>query len=191
LASRTSPQARQTRDLFRQLREMKAERYAERGSVGMASRPSGWSVRGQENVDIPGASIVRLHDIKRRMGTKVDLFEDSSLYGFDRKKWETQLFEKFPLDVSKGFKHHIGSFIKTSSQKRAFLFSVQRKATEFQINSLIAVIESKTPPFIHVTTYIKRKVWEELYNINSLYSLKHFVQNSLKETRRVFLKVTW
>ena len=199
--SLTSEEALQERnmDLYYQLQQQKMELMEERdkrrerrmsGITGV-SGPSRWTNFAQQRVPISGHTIVRLQEIKRRMGTKVDLFHDSSIFGFERKKWESKLFEKFPLDVSEGFKQHIGRFIKTSSQKRAFLCTVQKKVTEFQLNALIAVIESKIPPFHHVTTFVKRKVWEEIYNMNSLYSLKHYIQQSLREVPRIFLKLTW
>ena len=84
---------------------------------------------------IPGYTIVRLNEIKRRMGTKVDLFDDSQSFGFNRKHWEKKLYEKFPIDFSEGFKQHLGSFIKTNfdDRKREFQFVVRRKATMFPL----------------------------------------------------------
>ena len=127
------------------------------------------------------------------MGKKVDLFDDAKMIGFDKKEWDSKLFEKFPIDFSEGFRQRLGSWIKTSynNKKREFIFIAQRKATIVQLNSLIAVIESKTPPFHQVTSYIKRKVWEEVYNSHSLYGLHNFITEELKYVQKVHMKLTW
>ena len=177
------------------LREQRAQHYeGRRMSMGSNfSRATMRTDRAVIDVPIPGRTIVMLQDIKRRMGKKVDLFDDAQMTGFDRKKWETQLYQKFPIDFSEGFRQHLGSWIKTSynRKKREFIFVVRRKVTIVQLNSLIAVIESKVPPFHRVTTYIKRKVWEEVYNIHSLYGLHSYVNEELKSVPKVHMKLTW
>ena len=127
------------------------------------------------------------------MGAKVDLFDDDQMLGFNRKHWEKKLYEKFPIDFSEGFKRHLGTFIKTNYniKKREFIFVVNRKATAVQLNSLIAVIESKVPPMHQVNTYIKRKVWEEVYNINSLFGLHSYVHQEIKMVPKVHMKLNW
>jgi len=82
------------------------------------------------------------------MGTKVELFSDDSMLGFDRKHWETKLFKKHPLDFSVGFKKNLGTYIKTNlnKNKKSLSFIARRKATPYQLNALIGYIEGKTPP---------------------------------------------
>ena len=154
---------------------------------------TGWSRMAVMNEPIPGETIVQLRDIKRRMGEHVDLFHDAQILGFDRKHWETKLYEKFPIDFSEGFRQHLGSWIKTSfnEKKREFIFVARQKATVMQINSLIAVVEAKTPPFHYIDSYIKRKVWEEVYNLNSLHGLHSFITEELKSVPKVHMKLTW
>ena len=77
-----------------------------------------WSTRARHKQPIGNATIIRLKDIKRRMGDKVELFSDESLLGFNRRDWHRKLFEKFPLDFSIGFKKHLGPFIKTNFNKK-------------------------------------------------------------------------
>ena len=149
-------------------------RRARRGSAAsLRTRFTFGTGRAQYDFPIARGTVVHLNEIKRRMGKKVDLFDDAQSLGFNRKHWEKQLYKKFPIDFSEGFKQHLGSFIKTNyhDRKREFMFVVRRKATPFQINSLIAVIESRTPPFHHINSFIKRKVWEEVYNLSSLFGL--------------------
>ena len=178
-----------------QMEHMSARRLRLGGTPSsVRSRYTFGTGRAQMDFPIPGYTIVRLNEIKRRMGKKVDLFDDSQAFGFNRKHWEKKLFKKFPIDFSEGFKQHLGSFIKTSfdDRKREFQFVVRRKATMFQINSLIAVIESKPPPpFHHVDSFIKRKVWEEVYNLSSLYGLQSFITNSIKDSPKIHMKLTW
>ena len=146
-------------------------------------------------IDIPiaGETIVRLRDIKRRMGEKVDLFQDNDILGFDRKHWETQLYQKFPIDMADGVKQQMGSWIKTSlnRKKREFQFTVYKKSTPMQRNSLIAVIESKCPPFHYLTVHIRRKVWELVYNVHSLFGLQSYFTSELENVSKVHMKLTW
>ena len=76
-------------------------------------------------------------------------------------------------------------------KKREFIFVARKKATVMQINSLIAVIEAKTPPYYQIDTYIKRKVWEEVYNLNSLHGLHSFITEELKSVPKVHMKLKW
>ena len=145
------------------------------------------------DIPIPGETIVRLRDIKRRMGEKVDLFQDNDILGFDRRHWETQLYQKFPIDMADGVKQQMGSWIKTSlnRKKREFQFTVYKKSTPMQRNSLIAVIESKCPPFHYLTVHIRRKVWELVYNVHSLFGLQSYIRSELENASKVHMKLTW
>lgn len=182
-------------DLFRQLILARADHYDRSPSVARSwvSQRSFGSNRAMIDFPMEGRTIVRLRDIKRRMGAKVDLFSDASVLGFDRKHWESKLYKKFPIDFSEGFKQQLGPWIKTShnKRKRELVFIAKKKATTHQVNSLIAIVESKLPPYHQVTSYIKRKVWEELYNINSLYDLHGYLVEELKLVHQVHMKLTW
>ena len=188
--------ARQRR--FNQRRESFGGR---RGSIGgwsdvsaiSSGRMSTWSLAPMVDQPIPGQVIVRLNEIKRRMGEKKDLFDDASVLGYDRKKWETMLYQKFPIDFAAGMKKHLGNFIKTSFDRKnkKFEFTVRKKASDQQKNALIAVLESRCPPFRYIQKFIKRRKWEELYNVNSLMGLLSFITNTLKTTGKVHIKLTW
>ncbi len=78
---------------------------------------TGVSMAVQVRRPIGRTTIVRLKDIKRRMGEKVELFSDASMLGFDRKLWEGKLFKKFPLDFSVGFKRNLGPWINTNYKR--------------------------------------------------------------------------
>ena len=191
--------ASQDFNLFMRMREQAMQHHSARrlrfGSAApsVRTRRTFGTARAQYDFPISRSTVIRLNEIKRRMGKKVDLFDDAQSLGFNKKHWEKKLYEKFPIDFSEGFKQHLGSFIKTNfnDRKREFVFVVRRKATQFQINSLIAVIESKTPPFHQVNCFIKRKVWEEVYNLNTLYSLQSYITSTLKETPKTYMKLTW
>ena len=115
------------------------------------------------------------------------------MIGFDHEKWKEKLYQKFPIDFAKGISKQLGKYIKTTHHRkgREFQLRIRRKANPSQLNALIATIESKTPPFEHVQVFIKRKVWEEITNLNSLFGLKSFVSSILETNSNIHLKLTW
>ena len=152
-----------------------------------------YSTMAVKEMPIPHQTIIRLYDMKRRMGEKRDLFHDAQIVGFDKYKWEQELVKRFPIDLSEGFKQNLGSSVKTnySKQNRNFEFRLQQRVTMLQLNSLIGIIESKCPSMHHITTYIKRKVWEELYNINSLHDLKNYILVEIQNIKQLHIRLTW
>jgi len=154
---------------------------------------TGVSMAVQVRRPIGRTTIVRLKDIKRRMGEKVELFSDASMLGFDRKLWEGKLFKKFPLDFSVGFKRNLGPWINTNYNKkgRSLSFIVKNKASPFQLNSLIGFIEGKAPPFHYLTISRKGRVFEEVYNITGLQDFREYLRNELTSTPQIHIKITW
>ena len=157
------------------------------------SRFTGVSMAVQVRRPIGGTTIVRLKDIKRRMGKKVELFSDASMLGFDRKLWEGKLFKKYPLDFSVGFKKNLGPWINTNYNKKgkSLSFVVKNKASPFQLNSLIGFIEGKAPPFHYLTIFRKGRVFEEVYNITGLQDFREYLRNELTSTPQIHIKITW
>jgi len=157
------------------------------------TRASDWSMRARYRQPIGRATIVRLKDIKRRMGEKVELFSDASMLGFDRKHWESKLFKKYPLDFSIGFKKNLGPWITTNHNKngKSLSFIVKNKVSQFQLNSLIGFIEGKCPPFHYLTIFRKGTVFEEVYNIMGLFDFSSYMKNELISVPSIHMKITW
>ena len=90
-------------------------------------------------------------------------------------------------------KKNLGNFIKTSfNRKNKILqFTVSNKSNHEQQVALIALVESRCPPFHYVKIFIKRKSWEELYNIQSLMMLLSYITNALRSTGKLHMKITW
>ena len=76
-------------------------------------------------------------------------------------------------------------------KKKELSFVVRNKVTPFQLNSLIGYIEGVTPPFRYLTTFRFAKVYEEVYNLVSLQDLRVYLENELRSTPAVRMKITW
>ena len=154
---------------------------------------TGISTRAVFERPVERRTIIRLAELKRRMGSKVELFDDKQLLGFDRGHWEKKVFAKYPMDLSQGFKKDLGRFITTTyNQKlRSLLFSVNKKSTVTQMHALIGYIESKCPPIKYCSVFIKQKTFAELQHIDYLDDIFHYLQNVLRSTKSVIMKVTW
>jgi len=157
----------------------------------MMTSASRWSTMARFRQPIGAATIVRLKDIKRRMGERVELFSDESMLGFDSKEWQNRLFQKFPLDFSEGFKKNLGSYIKTNynQKKKSMSFIVRKKVTPYQLDALIGYLEGKLPPFHYLTIYRKMKVFEEIYNLTGLQLFREYLRNELISA--IHIKITW
>ena len=127
------------------------------------------------------------------MGDKVELFSDESMLGFNRLDWHRKLFEKFPLDFSKGFKKHLGPFIKTNfnKKKKELSFIIRNKVSAHQLNSLIGFLEGKCPPFHYLTEYRKAKVFEQIYNLLGLQDFREYMRNELLSVPSLHIKIAW
>ena len=201
-----------TQQHFLDIRRRKAERYAAAGGPltsfdvssvtstlsdqtmrTVGTRRSAWSMRAHYERPIDRGIIIKLKDLKRQMGEKVELFNDTQLLGFDKPHWEKRVYEKFPIDLSKGFKKSLGTYIKTSYDKpgKKVLIKIYRRATAFQLNSLIGYLEGKCPPFNYMTLYRFGKVFEEVYNVGGFQDFLHFIQNQLHSSPSVYLKLQW
>ena len=92
-----------------------------------------------------------------------------------------------------GFKKNLGSFIKTnvSKNKKSLSFIARTKATDYQLNALIGFIEGRTPPFHYLTVYRKAKVFEQIYNLTGLQDLRFYIENELRSTPSIHVKITW
>ena len=167
--------------------------YAPSEVMTIGTNATGFSIFARHRQPIGRATIIKLKQIKQRMGEKVELFSDASMLGFDRKHWEKKLFQKFPLDFSEGFKKNLGSFIKTNlnKNKKSLSFVARKKATAYQLNALIGFIEGRTPPFHYLTVYRKAKVFEQVYNLTGLQDLRIYIENELLSTPSIHVKITW
>jgi len=151
------------------------------------------STRARYRQPIGRVTIVRLNEIKRRMGDKVELFSDDSMLGFNRKQWEGKMFRKFPLDFSDGFKQNLGPFIKTNvhKNKNEITFIVKKKVTAYQLNALIGFLEGKCPPFHYITIYRKARDYEEVYNITGFQEFLIYIKNELMSAPQLHIKIAW
>jgi hypothetical protein len=155
---------------------------------------SNLSMRAVVNRNIPRATIIRLKDIKEKMGDERELFTDESMLGFNKKQWETALYKKYPIDSTIGFKKNVGQFIKTNFNKKTKQhdFIIRKLATNFQINSLIGYIEGACPSFHYLEISIKNKRgYEQIFNLSSFDDLKRYIKNHLQTQVKIHLRVTF
>ena len=162
------------------------------GRYTMRTGASGWTTAAIYEREIPRAAIVRLKDIKRKQGEIAEEFDEREIYGFNKRKWEAKMYNKYHIDASEGTKHYLGSWIKTvfNRRKRFFRFTVRNKATDFQISALISQIEGKCPPFDYVTVQVHRKKYENLA-VTTLDSLKSFITTELISRPDVTINIIW
>ena len=165
------------------------------GSVtSHATKFTGVSMMAHYAMPLDSVTVVRLKDIKERMGARVDLYDDRQLFGLDMNEFKHRVMKRQPIDSKPGSKYHIGPLIKTShdKKKRIFYFSVKRKASVKQIKSLLSYIQATIPAFRHLKFFIKnRKEYLQLTNVSSFDELYEFLLEVKKRKRLSEFKLTW
>ena len=103
-----------------------------------------------------------------------------------------KLAQKHPIDASVGEKEYLGTWIKTAFHKkqRFFRFTARQKATQFQLQALVSLVEGKCPPIGYLTFDVLRKRFEHV-DIKSFDSLMTYIQTSLYTQRELTMHIHW
>ena len=149
---------------------------------------------GHYEMPITGVTIISLKNLKAKMGAEQELFTDESMLGFDKSKWERDLFEKYPIHQHPGVFKELGRWVKLkhSKQNRQIVVQISKKLTSFQLDKLISFCESNCPLFEFVVCEIKRKKrFEAILNLRDWMDLREFIYNTLLSSRQIYLLLKW
>ena len=106
--------------------------------------------------------------------------------------FKTEMVHRQPIDSKPGTKRHFGTYIKTSHAKKAFFFSITKKATMTQLKSLLAYTSSKIPAFRHLKVFLKHgSEYTQVTNISSFDELFEYLVILNRKKRRTEIKISW
>jgi hypothetical protein len=165
-----------------------------RTSRSYRSARTGDSMRVQYQQPIPERTIVRLNELRRKMGDKAELFTDESMIGFNKRVWEKKLFRQAPIRFEPGQHKDLGSWIQTkfSKKHRQIIVTIQRKYTSYQLDKLIYMLETSCPLFKFLKIEAnRRKKFELIPGLSDWMELREFIVNLMKDLNRIMLRISW
>ena len=87
----------------------------------------------------------------------------------------------------------LGPYIKTviNKKQKVFQATVFKRATQTQLNYLIAYMEGILPPILSLSKFIIRKKQEEITNVHSWDEFNTFLEHELRASGIVKFKFSW
>ena len=118
---------------------------------------------------------------------------DHQIYGFAFNEWLHQNVSMFPIASMKGKKRSFGQHIRGNKDNKSkhFIFTVTRKASQTQLRALLTYIDERLPKLFLMTTYLKRKQWDQIKDVRSDSDLHELITTQLKAKSKVTVKLSW